>query len=107
MVQGQTRLPVLLRALVAIVIGAAAFGTSAAVAAWCGAAARCIWYVPFAAIGGVLFDLFGAVLSLMVVICLRIFRVQLSPMVLIGMVAVMAALGFAFGRAPGVLGQGP
>lgn len=108
MVQKQTSQPIFLPALLATVIGAVAFGTAAADAAWCGSTiARCAWYVPYAAIGGVLFDLPGAVGSLAIVVVLRILKVRLSAAVLVGIAVVMALLGFALGSAPGIRGQGP
>ena len=106
-VNGQTRQSILFPALAAIVVGAVAFGTAAADAAWCGALARCIRYVPYAAIGGVLFDPLGALGALGIVIGLRINRVKLGPTVFVGIAVVMAILGFAFGMAPGINGQGP
>ncbi len=107
MIDGQTKQSIFLPALAAVVIGAVAFGTAAADAAWCGAVTRCIWYVPYAAVGGVLFDPFGAVGALAIVIGLRIFRIKLGPTVFVGIAIVMAILGFAFGMAPGIHGQGP
>lgn len=94
--------------VVTIVICAIAGWTGAAEGAFCSFTLSCITYIPYAALGGILFALPALVVAaLLVLSTVYGLRLRLKPISFTILAICMAAIGFACGSMPGIHGQGP
>ncbi len=94
--------------VITIAIGSIAGWTGMAEGAWCGLSPACFSYIPYGAIGGVIFAPVAIIATGVVVfVAFSAFNVRSGFVTWLILAALMAGIGFAVGSLPGIHGQGP